>query len=543
LISSSGEELGAMIYLIPSDHGILEQISGDLGTEEEKQDILKQLTDGFSLYATEEMMEKFTSRSEFFHHFAHRLIENLVYAGKSSVDVFTSPDGRRYLCSLIRSMGVPASDVEDLAQDITRKFWRGSYAERYNPLISSWSYFVSYPVSNLVKTYYQRRKKKVTTFAVSLDQADTSHYDQPSLSRKIYSQDPTVESEKVMLVCELLTAWEDFLAVQESLKSVVYRGFRRMATLLPPGIPEIRIEKETEVGFLGGGRVHSRITTELLQEEGKNLSVHNSLLVDYISLDPLTQDPLIDPVTGQPLCQKFYFNPDYVERKHSFLFKKLCTLLAPGTPEYPVSEETTLFYFSKRQYYSRVSPPDWYREGRFLLVPNSLLVDYFAIDEVNRDVLKDRNGAPLIHKHYINPEYLEQHSGYRIEHRFLDIYHYLRDGYQIDEIARVFRVSDAVVPLWVARLKSLFRDFWLISDQIPTQLKKLAVETYQCPQCHRLSQTYAEYCISCQSDMANTSPEIRFNTYPWPRVYRTRQTMERIEEHRKVFLPLQECSV
>ena len=212
-------------------------------------------------------------------------------------------------------------------------------------------------------------------------------------------------------------------------------------------------------------------------------------------------------------------------------FKRLCTLLSPGSLEIPTQCELTLYFLRKGTDTSRVAVPDLYTGDNSFIVNNELLVDYVSMDEDTCESLADPNGNWLTQKYYINPLYLDYRKSLFKSFDYLNFYHYLRDGLTIEEIAGLLDISYKSVPYWLRKLEKLFRSFWLVTDLVPSGLKYLSTESYKCPVCSHLNYQNLGACGSCNTDLSGVSSKFWFSLYPWPRVFIKRETKESHERH------------
>jgi DNA-directed RNA polymerase specialized sigma24 family protein len=436
-----------MLALTHEDQQVLASLACECSREEEAGQTLQILIDGFSRYGEERFVEKYASREEYFREKYRPLLENIGFAGRTYEEVFSSKSGRDSLCQMVRGEGVPSADVEDVVQEICRKFWKAQWVERYNPLRASWRVFLHRPVQRYVRTYRVASSRRVITHAVRLDEEDGTSSRSSTMSF-LYDPEYTGPPEDMIFAQEIMSEWEDFLKSQPPLRESFDRTSRRLCTLLPPGTEEIPATEERPLFFLGGGYYNSRVTTEELYRNGLTYMVPNELLVDYICENEVTGEPAICKETGEVMTRKDYPNPDF------------------------------------------------------------------------------------------NPDAVTV----KIRRRWIDLYHRLKEGRQVEEIAQIFRMAPPSVPAWIQKLEGLFRSFWLISTKIPVESKILATKTYQCPHCHRLERIQRDECRLCGWDMEGVRAEIRFDAYPWPRVYTTQKTRERLGDRKPAVL-VQRCSL
>jgi DNA-directed RNA polymerase specialized sigma24 family protein len=436
-----------MLILTSEDQVVIELLARECSRDGEEAETIKVLVDGFSTYSEEAILElkkrkkTYVSREEFFRDRFGLLIENVGFAGQAFEQAFSSTAGRDLLCQLVRGVGVPVSDIEDIVQEISRKFWQAKWVERYNPLISSWRNFLLVPIRRYVNTYKSRRGKKVTTGAVPLDRDDERGNYRNTAASRLYELNEDDFPENNLIRQEVMEDWETYLRSQKPIRPFVRRDFDKMCTLIPPGTSEIPTDEEVHLLFLRGGPYHSRVTTRELYEGGITAMVPNEQLVDYITTDPVDHAQYVDEVTGDFITQKDFPNPNY-------------------DPSVVIKEQRT----------------------------------------------------------------------------WMDLYSLLMRDLQVEEIAHELKMAPPSIPARIQRLESLFRDFWLASNKIPRKSKNLAMKTYQCPRCRRLDIIEREECSACGTDMRVEVAEVRFSAYPWPKVYVTRETYERLGNRRQALV-------
>jgi hypothetical protein len=346
---------------------------------------------------------------------------------------------------LVRCTGISGDDVEDIVQEMSRKWWQAKWVERYNPLVSSWRNFLLKPIQRYVNTFKLRRSTKVLTGAMLLD-TDWDERGGPAASY-LYDLSQDESPEDSLIRQEVMEDWERYLRSQKPIRTAMHRDFEKMCTLLPPGTVEIPTMVEMNVFYLQGGLLNSRVTTQELNDVGICPMVPNYLLVDYIAQDPIDHVQYVDMFTGDFVTQKDFPNPNY-------------------DPSIVVKKQRT----------------------------------------------------------------------------WMDLYNLLMGGFQVEEIARDLRMAPPSVPARIQRLESLFRDFWLVSTKVPRESKILATKTYRCPCCGKLDMVKREECCACGTDMRTEVSEMRFNAYPWPKVYVTRETYGRLGTRRKAF-SVSRCSI
>jgi hypothetical protein len=438
-----------MLNLTPGDCAFIESLARECSREGEEAETTKLLIDGFATYGEEALSyfetkrewKFYASKKELFKDTFRSLFENIGFAGQTFKQAFSSDNERDGLCQLVRSTGVPFSDVEDIVQDISLKWVQGEYVEGYNPLISSWRHYLMVAIRNSVASYHESRTRKVMTDAMSLDVENELDGSGKTVVSCLYDPDQEEFPEGAMIVQEVLEDWERFLARRKPIRMIARNISENLCTILPPGTKDVPTEDELNVFFLQGGYYRSRVTTRELWDLGICPMIPNEQLVDYISEDLVTHVPIIDPVTGEFVTQKDFPNHN----------------------------------------------PD-----------PSLLVD-------------------------------EQRT-------WMEFYRLLMQDLQIEEIARELKMAPPSMPARIRRLEALFRSFWLISTKVPRESKILAVKTYRCPGCYRLDMAQQQECRVCKTDMVTEVAKLRFTGYPWPKIYVTRDTYERLGTRRQEML-------
>lgn len=304
-----------MWTLTPENVDILESLAKECSREGEETETLNVFMNGFSLYSEEAINilakanKLYDSWEEFYRDRYRLLLENFGFAGQTFEQAFSSNNGRDWLCQLVRSTGVSCNDVEDIVQDMFRKWWRAKWVERYNPLVSSWRNFLLKPIQNYVSSYNKKKGRSVTTGALPLDSGMDEHGRTAASCLYDLSQDWLPED--YLIKQEVMEDWESYLKSQKPIRTVVRRDFEKLCTLLPPGTVEIPTVAEMNIFYLQGGLLNSRVTTRELNDLGICPMVPNYLLVDYIAQDPTDHVQYVDMITGDFITQKDFPNPNY----------------------------------------------------------------------------------------------------------------------------------------------------------------------------------------------------------------------------------------
>jgi len=441
------------MWTLTEDVDVLESLARECSRDGEEAETLKILINGFSLYSEEAInilanlkkKRTYDSWEEFYRDRYRLLLENIGFAGQTFEQAFSSSNGRDWLCQLVRSTGVLHDEVEDIVQEMSIKWVKAKWVDRYNPLVSSWRNFLLNPIQNYVNSHNRKKGRKVTTGAWPLD-TDVDERGRTAASC-LYDLDQDSYPEDNLIRQEVMEDWERYLRLQKPIRTAVRRDFEKLCTLLPPGITEIPTAVEMDIFYLQGGLLNSRVTTPELNDIRIYPMVPNHLLVDYIVQDPVDHAQYVNMINGDFITQKDFPNPNY---DHSIMVKEQRT--------------------------------------------------------------------------------------------WMDLYNLLMASLQVEEIARELKMAPPSVPARIQRLESLFRAFWLTSTKIPRKSKRLAAKTYKCPRCRKLDMVEQEECRFCGTDMRAEVAEVRFNAYPWPKVYVTRETYERLGTRRKALL-VQRCSI
>lgn len=200
-------------------------------------------------------------------------------------------------------------------------------------------------------------------------------------------------------------------------------------------------------------------------------------------------------------------------------FRRLCTLLPPGSIHLPTQQELTLYFIRRGAWYSKVTLPHLYVSGIFFSVPNDLLVDYISVNKKTGEQLKRWDGSLVTQKYYTNPLYVQQISDEAVRtYSFWDLYNAVRYGCSYEDISQDLYLSPRSVPFWLKKLEELFRSFWLLTDKVPPELKYLALTAYFCPVCQRVNYQSQE-CEGCGESLVDVKGQIMMEDYPWRRVH------------------------
>lgn len=280
-----------MIELENQDLEILSQLARERSSDEiHYQEVKQILIDGFSKFADQELIDFFGSREKLFARRVDWLLENYSYAGQDSATVFSSDSGRKNILRIVRSCGVPVKDIEDLVQDIVFKFWRHHHAEKYNPLKAPWSHHVRHSVKTCVNNFWAKRDRTPTDKGFPFQQySPPTDSDQLEIEPYSLEQDPTPDQK--MVLEEFYREWEDYISLEKSFRTGVYRGYRELCTLIPPGVPQIPTLVPMNLYVVAKGKKNFRVTIP------EWVSMNQSILVPVERLSPYPVEGSLDTST------------------------------------------------------------------------------------------------------------------------------------------------------------------------------------------------------------------------------------------------------
>jgi hypothetical protein len=308
----------------------------------------------------------------------------------------------------------------------------------------------------------------------------------------------------------LISSWRNFLLVPIQRYVRTY-NLRRSTKVTTGALP---LDTETELD--DSGRTAASCLYDPSQEEflGDNL-VRQEILEDW---------------------ERFLKSQEPIRLSMRNISAKMCTLIPPGTSDIPTEEEMDVFFLQGGYYRSRVTTRELWSLGICPTIPNEQLVDYISEDPVTRvQYIDPVTGDFVTQKHF--PNLHPDPSMVVKKHRtWMNFYKLIMRGLQIEEIARELKMASPSIPARIRKLELLFRNFWLISTKIPRESKILVVKTYRCPGCYQLDMTQQKECRVCKTDMSAEVAEVRFNGYPWPKVYVSRETYERLGTRRQDML-------
>lgn len=345
-----------------------------------------------------------------------RLLANMEFAGKTS-EVFV--ECRENLIMTFRRLGVPVPDLEELADEAIARFWRFEYAEKYNPIRSSWAHYLYTSLSRMVSTYWNRKKRTPTATGFSYqhhsgDSEEGSYlepYDQGNLA---------YGPETCLILEETLKDFEEFLE-RHLTEETEYKKFDDR---------EGGIRTFTALGFPildGAGEV-----VEVIPVEKKNgvISKYNRVCV------------IIPPENGRNLHGDKWMGTKIADLDHA----EYAYVVRKG----PKNEEKP-----------------WWGCHRVEL-------------QDGRSVLWDRSNIILERENEVpNPQEgtVVERSLLRL-YKLL-----IRENAQADVIASILKIGDSTVHAWVRTLERLFAEWWKFSRIIPNSQKWKADPQRTCRNC------------------------------------------------------------
>ena len=95
--------------LTTEDVAVLKSIAKEYTEDEvELLSLEKRLIEWFTKFGTDELVTELGSRENLFRKRTEWLLENWEFAGKSSVEAFSSVEGTRHLRAILKSFGIPS---------------------------------------------------------------------------------------------------------------------------------------------------------------------------------------------------------------------------------------------------------------------------------------------------------------------------------------------------------------------------------------------------------------------------------------------------
>lgn len=229
-----------MLVLQEVDLQLLKELSKEVAEEgPESEGIYQKLKQGYEAFGTDELVEKAPSRPEFFKTTYAKLLANVKFAGKKSEEVFT--ESRQHIANTLNRLGIPSRDLEDVASVVIIKMWRHKHAEKYNPLITTWSHHVFVAISRAAASYYQHRKRSPLLNSFHYQQFE-GKLDMQGEEAQLdpYEYDQGLSPEQRLVLEEHLMDFEHFLEGQSPYREGVIGRHKKKCTLLPGGHKKAR---------------------------------------------------------------------------------------------------------------------------------------------------------------------------------------------------------------------------------------------------------------------------------------------------------------
>jgi hypothetical protein len=300
---------GLRMDLTPEDLVVIEQLASERTTTPVQfEEVKKKLVDGFTKFGKDNMISFLPTRADLFKGRADWLLENYHIIGKTSEEMFCSPEGIKHMEIMFRKFGVPQKDIDDEVQKAQIKFWRHKLAEKYNPLFAPWGYHISHALRTCFASYLASRSRNPVATGFSYQQysipGDTESGD---LELEPYELEQDLLPEDKMIVREALADFEKFLENERPFRTKLFKGHKQLCTILPPGVKGLVIDEKLEAHVCVKGQKTYRVspivtettTIPALDKEGNPIRV--PLLWD-------SGDTILVPVTQ---VENLRDNPDY----------------------------------------------------------------------------------------------------------------------------------------------------------------------------------------------------------------------------------------
>lgn len=259
------------IVLSVEDRDFLKCLAGPITKSGEEADkVCGELVRGFEVYATEELIQgvevatEFSTREvreSYFRTHAQRLLENLKYVGRRSEEVFIEEE--RHIFNAFKRMGIPNKDLEDMTENAIVKFWMFKHAEKFNPLVSSWSHHLYLSLTRMVASYWEKRQRDPLALGFSFQQCEGSiDAEGEESSLEPYELDQGITPYQRMVVDEALGDFKFFLQKQKPYRRGLIGSYKECCVLLPPGTKECPLEKEVWAGLIRKSDANCRVELE-----------------------------------------------------------------------------------------------------------------------------------------------------------------------------------------------------------------------------------------------------------------------------------------
>jgi len=457
------------------------------GVTENSNESLKTFTEIIAAYAHYgEDAEIGENRHGYFESTFTRLLNNLVYAGRESAEVFI--ECRDQIILMFTRLGIPVADLEEMADEAISRFWRFQYAEKYNPLRSSWSHYLYTALSRMKSTYWNKQNRTPTAMGFSYQHYETESEEGCSLEPYEVDDGFLSGPDACLMLEEILQDFEEFLS-RFQMQEVKYKKFD---------------------GKAGGIRTFKTLGFPILDDEGK--------VVEVIP----------------------------VEKKNGIVsrYKKICTLIPPvnglnrsggkwlGTKNVQITEPTTAYFIRQGTKTSRVELDGW-----------SILWDEANIDNVidNPDTSprKERvveRSLILLYKMLI-----EQNAQADVIASTLKIGDSTVHAW-VRTLERLFAEWWKISPLvpsaqkWMASPQQVCRGCGWEHSELPAKSSQWAyrndvmgkIEIVACTPDHpEAEQVEGHWCDLCLSSLMDNVPERFVLPFPWGRVRASQRLVDK----------------
>lgn len=236
--------------LSATDLAVLGRIALEIAGEGDGE-VFRVLKLGFELYG-----ECVEDREAYFKEKAKRLLENFRYAGKDSRIFY---EQREHLKNILRRLGVSLREVDEVVDSAIYKFFKFKYAEGYNPLRSSWGYYISIALRRIVASFFEKRRRDPVARGFYYQQHELKGEKNDGFLLELYEVNQGGSVEEKLMLKEVLEDFEEFLRKKRSFRTGVISRQRLVCTLLPPGVHGHKINGSVRAFFVRKGKDHHRV--------------------------------------------------------------------------------------------------------------------------------------------------------------------------------------------------------------------------------------------------------------------------------------------
>lgn len=298
-----------MLDIDNADKTKLAELALSYSIDENSEEIYQRALRGFKSFGSPEIKKRYygNDHQRYLEEGFRRIVENWEFCFRDAT-VWGEPRTQSLLLSLLRKYQCPSEDIEDHVNNLVLKWLRCGYAEAYNPLIANWSTYLGIAVKNWVISVFKKRKRTPTSVGVSLHsqnvESGVEYHSDPCPSQV----DPS--PYEWLVFQEALVDFEEWLLEQESFRTIVFKGYKKLVTLLPPGMPSVPLKKPQCAYLVRQGRT---------KQHRVHLNTGRELLWDISKCKRIRTNPKYDPAFSQPL----YRSP----------YKLYKVLTGPGNPQ------------------------------------------------------------------------------------------------------------------------------------------------------------------------------------------------------------------